>query len=62
MNADTSLVGSIMSKALEESIVMVLCYVRGGWWKRLSGWDGSHLGWEKEKVSLVLDAEGVPEL
>ena len=29
------------------------------WW---SGSEGSHVGWVKEGATLVLDADGIPEL
>ena len=34
----------------------------GGRRKLWSGWDGSYVGWLKEVVSSVLDAEGVASL
>ena len=34
----------------------------GGGWKRRSGWDGSHVGWMRKAVKLVLDGEGILEL
>ena len=40
-----------------------LYYVReGGGQKQWSGQNRSHVGWGKEDVNLVLDAEGVLEL